>query len=156
MLLEPDRFVDGPGVDPLVVSPALDVPVPLPVGLPVSADATQVPEASTTPIPSATANPPTRPTHADAFMRSYLHDPSYSQVGITGVDSFRVQRENWNRTPYELLLVATLNPERSLAITVRSEVRRMTLQPQRVAGSSVVVSGIRADGVVWPLNYAGP
>ncbi|WP_166902205.1 hypothetical protein [Mycobacterium sp. DL440] len=56
-------------------TPALDSPLALlaldpPAGLPVSADATQLPEASTAPIPSATARPPTRPTYADAFMRS--------------------------------------------------------------------------------------
>ncbi len=110
LLLGTDRFVGAPRVAPLVVSPALETPVPLPIGSPLSADATPLPEAITAPIPSATANPPTRPTYADAFMRSYLHDPSRAHVRITGVDSIRVRCENWNRTPFELIAVVILKP----------------------------------------------
>ena len=41
---------------------------------PVSADAAPIPELRAAPIPSATANPPTRPMHVDAVMVSSIRD----------------------------------------------------------------------------------
>jgi hypothetical protein len=41
---------------------------------PVSAHAAPIPEPTATPIPSATANPPTRPMHVDAVTPSSIRD----------------------------------------------------------------------------------
>ena len=78
---EEDTVADGRAVTRAVGAdvrrPAFGVPAweafelwaaPVAVESPVSAHADPAPEPRATPIPSATANPPTRPMHVDAVM----------------------------------------------------------------------------------------
>ena len=85
--LEEDTAADGravaraAGAD--VLRPASGVAVweefelwaaPVAAEPPVSADADPIPELRATPMPSATANPPTRPMHVEALIHSSIRD----------------------------------------------------------------------------------